>query len=226
MANQVLNTRIKLRCDTYANWAEKDPVLLSGELAAVVLSQNGDGDNLNDTVDTILFKIGDGSHKFSELGWTSSLAADVYEWAKASVKPQYNYTEINNTPIIEADLSSLTEVATNRIYCHTGSNSDAFTQGHLYNYMNSSWIDLLDTNTTLKTLIGDHSIEELGDAAWMDETDILNVVTAKYTPEVTTESMKKAISDALEALEFNRYYTGTEAPASDFGNDGDIYLQQ
>ena len=37
MANKTFNTRIKNKIDTYANWVEKDPVLLNGEIAVVVI---------------------------------------------------------------------------------------------------------------------------------------------------------------------------------------------
>lgn len=90
-----LLSQILLRCDSYTAWSENDPVLGDGELAVVVLTT--DDDNLNDTTDTILFKIGNGTKKFSELGWTSSLAADVYEWAKAATRPVYKYGDSDLT---------------------------------------------------------------------------------------------------------------------------------
>ena len=42
----------------------------------------------------ILFKVGDGTSKFSQLQYASSKAADVYAWAKAASKPTYNANEI------------------------------------------------------------------------------------------------------------------------------------
>ena len=39
-----------------------------------------------------MFKVGDGEHTFNELDWTSALAADVYDWAKAAT-PQAIITE-------------------------------------------------------------------------------------------------------------------------------------
>lgn len=90
-----LDAQISLRYDSYDQWSDKDPVLGAGELAVVVLSTTSD--NLNDTTDTILFKIGNGTNKFSELGWTSSLAADVYEWAKAASRPVYKYGDTDLT---------------------------------------------------------------------------------------------------------------------------------
>ena len=57
-----LLSQIILRCDSYTNWSENDPILGNGELAVVVLATADD--NLNDTTDTILFKIGNGRFTF------------------------------------------------------------------------------------------------------------------------------------------------------------------
>ncbi len=63
-----------------------------------------------------------------------------------------------------------------------------------------------------------------------DVDDLTAIINAAYVPDVTVDSMNTAIDTkitaALDALNFNRYYTGTTAPASDFGEDGDLYLQQ
>lgn len=63
-----------------------------------------------------------------------------------------------------------------------------------------------------------------------DIDDLTAVINAAYVPEVTADSMNAAIETkiqaAFDALNFNRYYTGTTTPASDFGEDGDLYLQQ
>lgn len=91
MANKTFNTRIKNKIDTYANWVEKDPVLLNGEIAVVVIpAETGavQGEPVT------LFKVGDGTKKFSQLDFIGAKAADVYSWAKASTKPEYSATEI------------------------------------------------------------------------------------------------------------------------------------
>lgn len=91
MANKTFNTRIKNKIDTYANWVEKDPVLLNGEIAVVVIpAETGavQGEPVT------LFKVGDGTKKFSQLDFTGAKAADVYSWAKASTKPTYQASEI------------------------------------------------------------------------------------------------------------------------------------
>lgn len=91
MANKTLNTRIQLKYDTYANWTTNNPVLLSGEIAVVVVPASS-GAVPNEP--TILFKVGDGSAKFNALQWVAAPAADVYSWAKASTKPTYTADEI------------------------------------------------------------------------------------------------------------------------------------
>lgn len=56
------------------------------------------------------------------------------------------------------------------------------------------------------------------------------LINSAYVSEVTVSSMNTAIDEkvqkAIDALQFNKYYTGTTIPASALGDDGDIYLQQ
>lgn len=91
MANTTLNTRIQLKYDTYANWTTNNPVLLSGEIAVVVVPASA-GAVPNEP--TVLFKVGDGTTNFNTLQWVAAPAADVYSWAKASTKPTYTANEI------------------------------------------------------------------------------------------------------------------------------------
>ena len=91
MANTTLNTRIQLKYDTFANWTTNNPVLLSGEIAVVVVPASS-GAVPNEP--TVLFKVGDGTAKFNALQWVAAPAADVYSWAKASTKPTYQAIEI------------------------------------------------------------------------------------------------------------------------------------
>lgn len=91
MANKTFNTRIKNKIDTYAQWTEKDPVLLNGEIGIVVIPANT-GAVQGEPV--TLFKVGDGTKKFSQLEFVGAKAADVYGWAKAANKPEYQASEI------------------------------------------------------------------------------------------------------------------------------------
>lgn len=94
MAIKTFNTRIQLKYDTYENWIAQDPVLLLGEAAVTTVSVVQDG-KVN-SVPSTLIKFGDGTHKYSELNYASGLSADVYSWAKAATKPEYQASEITN----------------------------------------------------------------------------------------------------------------------------------
>ena len=94
MANKTLNTRIKLKYDTLANWQGDGAsvVLLKGEVAVCEVPTGGSLEQV--TPPAILFKVGDGVKTFAQLPWSSALAADVYAWAKAATKPTYDTSEI------------------------------------------------------------------------------------------------------------------------------------
>lgn len=92
MANTTFNTRIQNKIDTFANWQANNPKLLNGEIAIVVVPAKA-GAVAQEPA--ILFKVGDGVKLFKELSWVSSIAADVYDWAKASTKPSYTADEID-----------------------------------------------------------------------------------------------------------------------------------
>lgn len=85
---QVIPAVLALKYDTLQNWGNYNPILEKGEAGIVQIA----GDNNS----TLLCKIGDGVNHFSALPWLTANAADVYEWAKAETKPEYNATEIVN----------------------------------------------------------------------------------------------------------------------------------
>lgn len=127
---KVLQTRIALKYDTYANWTNanseagkgKNLVLLRGEIGLCeipAVDENGHPDAT--TAPTVLFKVGDGTKPFSELHWVSARAADVYSWAKSEtveliektegtsenpVKKQYLVFKTGNTENKTVDLST------------------------------------------------------------------------------------------------------------------------
>ena len=98
MADKTLNTRIKLKIDTLANWnAVKDTFKpLAGEVCiAEVPTVEGS------TLQPVMMKIGQYTDStktnlktWGELDWVSAKAADVYTWAKADKKPTYTASEI------------------------------------------------------------------------------------------------------------------------------------
>lgn len=91
MAEKTLYSRIQLKGDSYSNWTTQDPVLLKNEVAIVTISAE-DGAPVNKP--GVYFKVGDGTSTFSQLGFTSGIAGDVYAWAKAENKPTYAASEI------------------------------------------------------------------------------------------------------------------------------------
>ena len=80
---KTLHTRIQLKYDTLANWNASTLELKKGEIALVEVP-TAEGS----TLQPVMFKVGVGGKKFSELDWASAKAADVYGWAK---KPQAEF---------------------------------------------------------------------------------------------------------------------------------------
>ena len=92
MAERTLNTRIKLRYASYADWQNSSVQLLPGELAVCYIEANNQ--EIKNTAPTVLFKVGDGEHVFKDLKWSSARAADVYDWAKAESRPEYTKSDV------------------------------------------------------------------------------------------------------------------------------------
>lgn len=79
---KILNTRIQLKYDSYANWSSKNPVLKSGEVAIAYLATAQTTATPDNGTHPVMFKVGPGN--FNDLPWVSALAADVHSWAKKS----------------------------------------------------------------------------------------------------------------------------------------------
>lgn len=86
-----INTKFLLRIDTYENWTKApgmNKVLERGEIGLCEIPAKRSNDpTVQSPAPTVLFKVGDGTKKFSELNWASALAADVYDWAKMATLP-------------------------------------------------------------------------------------------------------------------------------------------
>ena len=94
MADTILKTRISLKYDTLANWTASELVLNKGEIAIAEIPTSNPELKQHPPV---MFKVGVGNKKFSELDWASGLAADVYGWAKAATRPAYKYGDADLT---------------------------------------------------------------------------------------------------------------------------------
>ena len=54
-------------------------------------------------------------------------------------------------------------------------------------------------------------------------TNIANAIRSKLGTNITYAP--NAMAAAINSITFQKYYTGTSAPSSSLGNDGDIYIQ-
>lgn len=140
MAEKTLNTRFQLPYDTYTNWSTKNPKLKKGEMVQVEVPAPKDAIV---QAPSVLIKVGDGIHNFNDLAWTSGLAADIYDWAKAATKPSYNTSELTNdsgfvssTETVEANLVNNLTISYSATL--TPSNWTANGSNFVYNYSNTS----------------------------------------------------------------------------------------
>lgn len=88
MAEKTLNTRIKLKYDTYTNWVEKNPVLKAGEFAATYVGNqcniNSDNKTLTNSTSgtipagSILLKVGNANESnYNALPFVSAIPATI-----------------------------------------------------------------------------------------------------------------------------------------------------
>ena len=140
MAEKTLNTRFQLPYDTYTNWSAKNPKLKKGEMVQVEVPAPKDAIV---QAPSVLIKVGDGIHNFNDLAWTSGLAADIYDWAKAATKPSYNTSELTNdsgfvssAETVEANLVNNLTISYSATL--TPANWTANGSNFVYNYSNTS----------------------------------------------------------------------------------------
>lgn len=208
MADKTFNTRISLKYDTYANWINKDPVLLAGEAAVVVVPAK------SSTVQqepAVLFKIGDGAKKFSELSFVSGLAANVYSWALAETKPSYSATEISGLAdyisgeIQDTDTQYKLEVdGTNNRKFHLYSKAKGVAEWTLQDTItipDETVHTLVEgtTNGTVKFDGADVAVHGLGSAAYVD-TDAFDAAGSKDEAIAAAKSAGDNAQTAVDAL--------------------------
>lgn len=157
MAEHTLETRILLRYGTYTQWMNSNVILKLGEAAVCSFPDDRAVDALSTTTPArtppaIGIKIGDGQHYFYELPWVQSVAADVYNWAKASTKPTYTASEIGGLQsFIEEHFNISGDVTiAPRIYQiveGTGDNINKYYLRYKENNEESQWV--IDTNNPI-----------------------------------------------------------------------------
>ena len=118
--SKTINTRLKLKYDTLANWTTvaNTFIPLRGEMCVVeVPSDDTSGTATNPP--TIVFKVGDGTTKFANLPWCSGYAADVYSWAKKSESDFIAWAKTQITPDGAITAASLSGSGTNTVTLST-----------------------------------------------------------------------------------------------------------
>ena len=105
---KILNTRLQMKYDSYANWTSTtlgdnkgaNFVLKAGEIGICHLPTSyNEQQVVGSQPSQVLFKVGDGTSKFHELPWASAKAADVYAWAKQASLP---VTKVGNGNVVAA----------------------------------------------------------------------------------------------------------------------------
>lgn len=208
MADKTFNTRISLKYDTYANWTDKNPVLLAGEAAVVVVPAKSGAVQHEPAV---LFKIGDGTKRFSELSFVSGLAANVYSWALAESKPSYSATEISGLAdyisgeIQDTDTQYKLEVdSTNNRKFHLYSKAKGVADWTLQDTItlpDETVHTLVEgaANGTVKFDGADVAVHGLGSAAYVD-TDAFDAAGSKDKAIAAAKSAGDNAQTAVDAL--------------------------
>lgn len=217
---KTIETRLQLKYDTYANWTNADLgenkganlVLLKGEIGIVEIEAKRANDpTVQTTAPTVLFKVGDGEHKFSELNWASALAADVYAWAKAetvtfnSISKKVEF-KTGDTVIHDVDLSFF--AAASDVADHGSRLTDIEAALGLEGGENTDSVSaqLADIVEKLGVIQGADTVEGSIAKAKKDAIEAANayideVVGVKAEGETAATGLRKEIADAQSAAE-------------------------
>lgn len=197
--DKILQTRISLKYDTYANWHSKNPTLLEGEVAVVVVPGSDPVGNITN-VPTVLFKVGDGAKKFDELPWVSGPAGDVYAWAKEPNKPSYKAEEISGLSnfisgqIQDTDTQYKIAISGRTVQLFSKEKNGQFgtTPASQFNLPDETIHTLVEgtANGTVKYDGTDVKVHGLGSAAYEDRTFL----------DAKIDEAKKAGTDAQTAV--------------------------
>lgn len=202
MAEKVLQTRIQLKYDTYANWQASTVVLKAGEIAIATIPTGATGSG-SSHLPAVMAKVGDGTHKFSELNWIQSVAADVHDWAKAANKPSYGSNEITvatGNGVSATNVQAAIKELADSIGALTGSSSGSIAD------LISAEINKLNLGTASTA-----TIETTG-------------VSSNSTTIPTTAQVKSYVDGAVGAVKNFEYEVVPSLPTAAAGTMNKIYL--
>lgn len=192
MANKILNTRLRLKYDTWANWTAQNPVLLKGEVGIVYIPEQTNETGKVTQKPATVFKVGDGTTPFNGLEFASGLAADVHSWAKKEkgeasdiiYKPAVKDTDgnvITDAILVDTAISSLeaSVAALEEIFKEEGENGTVSgISGIIENYINTK-LNKSDTAVTGQYV-----------SAVSQENGIIKVTRAELPKDTLTEGTK------------------------------------
>lgn len=174
--SKTINSRLKLKYDTLANWTTvaNTFIPLRGEMCVVeVPSDDTSGTATNPP--TIIFKVGDGTTKFANLPWCSGYAADVYSWAKKSESDFIAWAKTQITPDGAITAASLSGSGTNTVTLSTTKGGTTSTSFVIVNNVNHA----TDAETA------DYATKATQDASG-------NTITTYYLPKANATSKGSA----------------------------------
>lgn len=226
--DKILQTRISLKYDTYANWHSKNPTLLEGEVAVVVIPGSDPVGTISN-VPTVLFKVGDGAKKFDELPWVSGPAGDVYAWAKEPNKPSYTANEISGLDtyisgqIQDTDTQYKIAISGRTVQLFKKDKGGAFgtTPDSTFNLPDETIHTLVEgtTNGTVKYDGTDVKVHGLGSAAYEDRTFLdANIAEAKQAG-TDAQSAVNALSGKVGTVPENQTVISLIADAKKAGTN-------
>lgn len=224
--DKILQTRISLKYDTYANWHSKNPTLLEGEVAVVVVPGSDPVGTISN-VPTVLFKVGDGAKKFDELPWVSGPAGDVYAWAKASTKPSYEASEITglDTAISNKDTDTQYRIAisgrTVQLFKKTKNGQFETTPDSTFELPAETTHTLLEgtTNGTVKFDGKDVPVHGLGSAAYEDRTFLDTAIADAKKAGTDAQTAVSTLSGKVGTVPENKTVIGLIDEAKKAGTD-------
>ena len=222
--DKILQTRISLKYDTYANWHSKNPTLLEGEVAVVVVP---DPVGTIKNVPTVLFKVGDGAKKFDELPWVSGPAGDVYAWAKEPTKPSYSASEITglDTAISNKDTDTQYRIAisgrTVQLFKKTKNGQFETTPDSTFDLPAETVHTLVEgtTNGTVKYDGTDVKVHGLGSAAYEDRTFLDTKIAEAKKAGTDAQTAVNTLSGKVGTVPENQTVIGLIADAKKAGTD-------
>ena len=228
--DKILQTRISLKYDTYANWHSKNPTLLEGEVAVVVVPDPVDTIS---NVPTVLFKVGDGVKNFDSLPWVSGPAGDVHAWAQASDKPSYIASEIGGLSNFVSDKDTDTQYRiaisgrTVQLFKKTKNGQFGTTPDSTFELPAETTHTLVEgtTNGTVKFDNKDVKVHGLGSMAYEDRTFLDADITDAKKAGTDAQTAVNALSGKVGTVSEGQTVIGLIDDAKKAGTDAQASVE-